>query len=174
VAFTPQISGGFLGGNTQVYSFDLAASHYFLLPYDTILVLDGEVGTVDTWGNGDQVFIFDRLFLGGSNNLRGFDFRDVGPKDDNGEPIGGQTLARITVEYTFPIIPKVRGAIFYDTGFVNTNAYDFSTNHIASDIGIGVRLDLPIGPVRVDYGIPIQKDNNNNGGKINFNVGYQF
>ena len=174
VAFTPQISGGFLGGNTQVYSFDLAASHYFLLPYDTILVLDGEVGTVDTWGNGDRVPIFDRLFLGGANNLRGFDFRDVGPKDDSGEPIGGQTLARITVEYTFPIIPKVRGAIFYDTGFVNTNAYDFSTNHIASDVGIGVRLDLPIGPVRVDYGIPIQKDNNNNGGKINFNVGYQF
>ena len=120
------------------------------------------------------MFIFDRLFLGGANNLRGFDFRDVGPKDDNGEPIGGQTLARITVEYTFPIIPKVRGAIFYDTGFVNTNAYDVSTNHIASDVGIGVRLDLPIGPVRVDYGIPIQKDNNNNGGKINFNVGYQF
>jgi outer membrane protein insertion porin family len=174
VVFTPYVAGGFLGGNTQVYGFSLAASQYFLLPYDTILLFDGEAATVDTWGNGDRVPIFDRLFLGGANNLRGFNFRDVGPKDEQGEPLGGQTLARITIEYTVPIITKVRGAIFYDTGFVNTNSYDFSTNHIASDVGVGLRLDLPIGPVRIDYGYPIQKDNNTNGGKINFNVGYQF
>ena len=174
VTFTPYVAGGFLGGNTQVYGFSLAASQYFLLPYDTILLFDGEAATVDTWGNGDRVPIFDRLFLGGANNLRGFDFRDVGPKDNNDEPLGGQTLARITIEYTVPIIAKVRGAIFYDTGFVNTNSYDFGTSHIASDVGVGLRLDLPIGPLRIDYGYPIQKDNNTNGGKINFNVGYQF
>ena len=174
VTFTPYVAGGFLGGNTQVYGFSLAASQYFLLPYDTILLFDGEAATVDTWGNGDRVPIFDRLFLGGANNLRGFDFRDVGPKDNNDEPLGGQTLARITIEYTVPIITKVRGAIFYDTGFVNTNSYDFGTSHIASDVGVGLRLDLPIGPLRIDYGYPIQKDNNTNGGKINFNVGYQF
>jgi outer membrane protein insertion porin family len=174
VIFTPYVAGGFLGGNTQVYGFSLAASQYFLLPYDTILLLDGEAATVDTWGSGDRVPIFDRLFLGGANNLRGFDFRDVGPKDEQGEPLGGQTLARITIEYTVPIIAKVRGAIFYDTGFVNTNSYDFGTSHIASDVGVGLRLDLPIGPLRIDYGYPIQKDNNTNGGKINFNVGYQF
>jgi outer membrane protein insertion porin family len=174
VTFTPYIAGGFLGGNTQVYGFSLAASQYFLLPYDTILLLDGEAATVDTWGSGDRVPIFDRLFLGGANNLRGFNFRDVGPKDENGEPLGGQTLARITIEYTVPIVTKVRGAIFYDTGFVNTNSYDFGTSHIASDVGVGLRLDLPIGPLRIDYGYPIQKDNNTNGGKIQFNVGYQF
>ncbi len=174
VAFTPYVAGGFLGGNTQVYGFSLAASQYFLLPYDTILLLDGEAATVDTWGNGDRVPIFDRLFLGGANNLRGFDFRDVGPKDENDEPLGGKTLAHITIEYTVPIIPKVRGAIFYDTGFVNTNSYDFGTSHIASDVGVGLRLDLPIGPLRIDYGYPIQKDNNTGGGKIQFNVGYQF
>ncbi|MBA2744537.1 MAG: BamA/TamA family outer membrane protein, partial [Chthoniobacterales bacterium] len=45
----------------------------------------------------------------------------------------------------------------------------------ASDIGVGLRLDLPIGPIRIDYGIPIQTGGNNSGsGKFNFNVGYQF
>ena len=73
---------------------------------------NGEVGTVEPWGDGSEVPIYDRLFLGGSNNLRGFNFRDVGPKDQNGEPLGGQTLARATVEYTFPIIENVRGAVF--------------------------------------------------------------
>jgi outer membrane protein insertion porin family len=118
--------------------------------------------------------IYDRLYLGGSNNLRGFAFRDVGPRDNQGEPLGGQSLARGTVEVTFPIIEKARGAFFYDTGFVNADPYDFSTNHVASDFGFGLRLDLPIGPLRVDYGIPIQKDGRSSNGHFNFNVGYQF
>jgi outer membrane protein insertion porin family len=78
------------------------------------------------------------------------------------------------VEYTFPIVAKARGAIFYDTGFVHSDAYDFSGDHVTSDVGVGIRLDLPIGPLRIDYGIPIQRDGNSKSGKFNFNVGYQF
>ena len=174
IIFSPHIAGGFLGGNTQTYGFDLQGSQYFLFPYDTILLLDGEIGGIDTWGNGDRVPIFDRLFLGGANNLRGFNFRDVGPKDDNGEPLGGLSLARFTIEYTVPIIARIRGAIFFDTGFVHANAFDYGTSHIASDAGVGLRMDLPIGPLRVDYGIPIQTDGNDSSGKFNFSVGYQF
>src|SRR6185312_4849713 len=109
--------------------------------------------------------IFDRLFLGGWRNLRGFNYRDVGPKDPTGEPIGGKTLVRGTVELTFPIVEKARGAFFYDTGYVNSDAYDFGTHqtvvptsdptrpsrkfsNVASDVGFGLRLDLPIGPLR--------------------------
>ncbi len=174
ISFTTYIAGGFLGGTEQIYGFDAEASKYFHLPFDTIILLNAEVATVDNWGNGNQVRIYDRLFLGGSNNLRGFDFREVGPKDNKGEPLGGKTLARGTVEFTFPIVDKARGALFYDTGILNTNAYDFSDEHWGSDVGIGVRLDLPIGPLRVDYGIPLQRDGNRNSGKFNFNVGYQF
>ena len=174
VVLTPFLAGGFLGGNIQTYGFDLQAAQYFLFPYDIILTLDGGVGVISTWGSGTSVPIFDRLYLGGANNLRGFDFRDVGPKDINGEPIGGNTSARITVEVTMPIIPRIRGAVFYDTGYVNADSYDFGTEHIASDVGVGVRLDLPVGPLKIDYGIPLQKDNNTNGPKVQFSVGYQF
>jgi len=171
---SPYIAGGFLGGDTQIYGFSLEAAHFFHLWKDTILQLQGAIATVDTWGSGNRVRIFDRLFLGGSNDLRGFDFRDVSPRDINGEPLGGKSLARFTVEYTVPIIEKARAAIFYDTGFVNAASWNFNTNHIVSDVGIGLRLDLPIGPIRIDYGIPIQKDVNKGSGKFNFNVGYQF
>ncbi len=153
VTFSPYIAGGFLGGNTQIY---------------------GEVATVSQWGNGSDVPIFERLYLGGSNNLRGFPFREVGPQDENGEPVGGKTMWRTTIEWTFPIIEKARGAVFYDTGFVNSDQWSFGFNHIASDIGIGLRLDLPIGPLRLDYGYPVQRDGYHGGGRFNFNVGYQF
>jgi len=192
VSLSPYVAGGFLGGDTQIYGWDLEASQYFHFKWDTILVLNGELATVNQWGSGNEVPIFDRLFLGGSNNLRGFNFRDVGPKDFNGEPLGGKSMARATVEFTGPIVAKARWAIFYDTGLVNTDAWDFGEHtqtitrrpgstkppiefdNLASDIGVGVRLDLPIGPIRIDYGIPLQKAGNSGGGKFNFNVGYQF
>src|SRR5216110_1958186 len=174
VSFSPYIAGGFLGGDTQIYGLDLEASQYFHLPWDTILVINGEVATVSQWGNGNDVPIFERLYLGGSNNLRGFPFREVGPQDENGEPLGGKSMWRTTIEWTFPIIEKARGAVFYDTGFVNSDQWSFGFNHIASDVGIGLRLDLPIGPLRLDYGYPVMRDGYNGGGRFNFNVGYQF
>lgn len=174
VDLSAYVDGGFLGGNTDIYGFDLDASKYILLPWDTILSFSGELASVSTWAGGDRVPIFDRLYLGGANNLRGFKFRDVGPKDENGEPIGGSSLWRFTAEYTFPIMDKIRGAFFYDTGSVSASSYDFGSS-VNTDVGIGVRLDLPIGPVRLDYGIPVASDKyNDSNGKFQFNIGYQF
>jgi outer membrane protein insertion porin family len=173
-SFAPYIAGGFLGGDTQIYGFNLEAAHFIHLWKDTILQFQGQIAGVDTWGDGLIVPIYDKLFLGGSNDLRGFDFRDVSPRDINGEPLGGKSLARFTVEYTVPIIEKARAAVFYDTGFVNFESWNYNTNHLVSDIGIGLRLDLPIGPIRIDYAIPLQKDVYGGSGKFNFNVGYQF
>jgi len=163
------MAGGPLGGNDNIYGGSFEVAHYISLPWDTILTLAGEVAAVNAWSGSDHVPIFDTLYLGGANNLRGFKFRDIGPKDENGQPVGGTSLARATVEYTYPIVDRVRGAFFYDTGFVD------SVSHVASDVGIGVRLDLPIGPIRLDYGYPVQKDNaSSTGGHFNFNIGYQF
>jgi outer membrane protein insertion porin family len=176
VVFTPYVAGGFLGGTEQIVGFSLEGRQYYRLWKDSILLFSGQVASVDNWGDGNRVRIYDRLFLGGSNDLRGFSFRDVSPRDITGEPLGGQTLAAVTVEYTVPIIEKARFAMFFDSGFVNVAPWDFTTSHYVSDVGIGLRLDLPIGPLRIDYGIPIEKNGYKDAGsgKFNFNVGYQF
>jgi len=184
VELTGFISGGGLGGDVQDYGISLELSKYFLLPLDFIFLVKGQLAVVDGWGNGsanqddgygDGVPIFDRLYLGGANNLRGFDFRNVGPVDVDDNPIGGNSLAYVTFELTFPIISRVRGAVFSDLGFVNSSAYDFSSSNYNADIGFGLRLDLPIGPIRVDYGYPVVHDSfNGPPGKFNFNIGYQF
>lgn len=173
VVLTPFVSGGVLGGDVDLYGFDLEAHQYFTFKYDIILLLNARIAAVDYYGDSNRVPIFDRLFLGG-NDLRGFDFRDVGPKDENGEPLGGRSLARATVEVTYPVIEKVRVALFYDIGFIEPKAFN-AGGRPASDVGLGLRLDLPIGPLRLDYGIPVQTGgNNSSSGKFNFNVGYQF
>lgn len=170
------VSGDFLGGDVGVYGLSLEAAQYVSLPMDMIFSVEGAVRTVDTLGGGeDGVPIFERLFLGGANNLRGFDYRDVGPKDENGEPLGGKTSAYATFELSFPIIEKVRGAVFYDVGVVSGDSYDWGGD-VNSDVGVGLRLFfLPTGPIRLDFGVPMQADEeNDSGGKFNFNLGYRF
>jgi len=184
VEFTAFIAGGGLGGDVQDYGISLEASKYFSLPYDLIFLVKGQIAIVNGWGGnegskddgyGNGVPIFDRLYLGGANNMRGFNFREVGPVDEYGNPIGGNSLAYLTFEMTFPIMSRVRGAVFSDMGFVNVEAGDFNTTNTNVDVGIGLRLDLPIGPIRVDYGIPVVYDSwNGPPGKFNFNIGYQF
>jgi outer membrane protein insertion porin family len=168
------VSGSFLGGDADVWGINLQATQFFNLPFDTILSIEGAFRTVDTLGSGDRVPIFERLFLGGANNLRGFDFREVGPKDETGEPVGGLSSAHAAVEYTFPIVEKVRGAVFYDIGMVSDSSFDWGGD-INSNFGVGLRLFLPIGPIRVDFGVPVQSDEfNDSSGQFHFNVGYKF
>ena len=89
-----------------------------------------------------------------------------------------------TAELTFPIIPRLRGAIFTDWGYVNAGN-NFSPSTVSTlgttsgglngDIGIGARIELPIGPIRVDWGVPVMHDQwNSSNGQFNFNVGYTF
>ncbi len=169
-------SGGFLGGDVDVYGVNLGAAQHFLLPGDTILTIAGRLNVTDGWDSGDQVPIFERNFLGGANNLRGFDYRDVGPKDATGEPLGGGTSGYVTLEYTAPVMDWIRAAVFYDAGFVNEDAFDYSTSDYNSNYGIGVRLFVPkIGMIRLDYGIPMESDAfNDSSGRFNFNLGYRF
>ena len=191
VDLSTYVSGGFLGGTVQIYGLDVDVSQYFHLPYDTILLLNGEVASVANWSTASNTIVpvFDRLYTGGANTLRGFRFRDVGPKDFEGDPVGGNTLVRYTMEYTIPIIERVRFAVFYDAGFVNPGSWSFSPQKVVppgappgkfsggfnQDIGVGVRLDLPIGPIRLDYGYPIQEDDfSSKSGQFQFSVGYQF
>jgi len=186
VNFNAFISGGGLGGSVNDYGLSLEGTQYFLLPFDIIFMAKGEIAVVNTIKNGTQspndpnvnlgVPIFDRLYLGGANNMRGFMYRMVGPKDRFGNPIGGNSLAYTTLEVTFPIVPRIRGAIFTDWGFVNANSFDYSFNNINGDIGVGIRLDLPIGaPIRIDYGYPVKADKwNRTSGQFQFNIGYQF
>ena len=189
------VAGGGLGGNVQDYGLNIEAKKYFPLPWDMILLTKGSIGLMNPWGSGTQGTlnnappIFDELYLGGANDMRGFSFREVGPKDFYGNPVGGNTSVYGTGEITFPIIPRLRGAFFTDWGFVNANSWDFSPTTVTSsangisytsgglngDVGIGARIDLPIGPIRIDWGYPVMYDSwNKSSGQFNFNVGYTF
>lgn len=182
-SISPYMAGGSLGGETDIFGARIRSGHYWPLIGNMVFNLRGQVESVEAFGDskedagvyGDGVPLFDRLFLGGSYTLRGYEFRDVGPQD-NGDPIGGNTSAYATGELTFPIWAKVRGAAFYDWGFVNVDSWEFDPSLYNDNWGIGLRFDLPGFPLHLDYAWPITFDENtqSGNGRFNFLIGHTF
>jgi len=199
--FEPMLAGGPLGAQANFYQLEIKASQYWSpaslfspasSTYDFfrehVLELVGNIGVVDAFASGDRgdvgvVPVNNRWYLGGLYSLRGFKFREVGPVDPlTQEPIGGGTYWFGSAEYSIPVVPRVRFAFFFDAGMVYPGAYSFepqqyadgsSTGLYNANWGLGLRLNLPIGPLRLDYGIPIKSDQfNDSNGQFQFGVGY--
>jgi outer membrane protein insertion porin family len=166
-----------LGGDVDTITFSAQGQKYWSLKWDSIVSVSGELAFVD--GSG-EIPIFERMFLGGGRTLRGFEFRDIGPRDVGytEEVYGGNSLGYMTLEYTVPVIETVRAAVFYDTGFVNADSWDPSPEDIYSNVGVGIRLKLPISPLplALDYAIPVSSpdDEADKGGQFNFYLNYQY
>jgi len=162
-------------GDTESYTFSAQGSKHWNFKWDTILTLRGEFKTTKDLANDELIPIFDRHFLGGARNLRGFEFNDIGPRDAvTNEVFGGATSAFTTAEVTFPIIQNVRGAVFADVGSVSENSW--SIDDLYFDAGIGLRLNLPIGPLAVDYAFPLSSPDEeaDNGAQFNFYIDTAF
>lgn len=171
------VAGTFLGGDVDTVGLTMRGQQYWNLRWDTILSVQGELAFVDA--TSGTVPVFDRLYLGGARTLRGFDFRNVGPRDPvTQEVVGGQSLGFFSVEYTVPVIDQIRLAAFYDMGFVNATAWDPDPSDLYSDIGFGVRLKLPMSPVplALDYAIPLESPDPvaDEGGRFQFSLQYEY
>ena len=166
-----------LGGDVETVSFSARGSSYWNFKYDTILSLSGELAFLD--GSG-EIPVFERLYLGGARTLRGFEFRDVGPRDTGytEEVYGGNSLGYLTAEVTVPIVDTVRAAVFVDSGFVNEDSWDPAPEDLYTDVGFGLRIFLPISPVplALDYAIPVSSpdDEADKGGQFQFSLQTAF
>jgi outer membrane protein insertion porin family len=179
-----EIAGGPLGGEKSFYKMELRTAWYvkgFFTGH--ILELIGRMGVADGFWEDNSVPFYERYYLGGLYSLRGFEYRGVSPREKNpatggyqgffDEPVGGDTYWFGSAEYSLPIIERLRFAFFYDIGNVQSDSYTFHFSDFNDNWGIGLRLNLPIGPLRLDYGIPIHHDRFNGGsGRFQFGVGY--
>jgi outer membrane protein insertion porin family len=152
-----------------------------------VVNVQSEVRTAQSVTSGQDVPFYDRYYLGGMYNLRGFKYRNIAPRQPvdpmnssiPNEPIGGDNSWFTSVEYSVPIIEKensfgLRIAAFYDIGAVGVGSYKFSGDY-DDDYGLGLRLNIPhLGPLRLDYGIPLRHDENNgSSGQFQFGVGFE-
>jgi outer membrane protein insertion porin family len=170
-------SGGPLGGTDNFYSMEFRGSQFFktfdLQTQVLELLLRG--GVKESYGSTLALPYYDAWYLGGPNDLRGFAYHEVSPRDVFGEPIGGNTYGMFTAEYSVDIVDPIRFAVFYDAGFVNAGSFDFNPSGYNDDFGIGLRLMVAGSPLSLDYGIPLKGDKyNRQGGQFNFSFGTRF
>ncbi|MDO5451226.1 MAG: outer membrane protein assembly factor BamA [Akkermansia sp.] len=166
------------GSTVQTYGMGMSASYYYNSFWDSIFSLNLAADTVKAVDKNKEVPVFERCYLGGPNNLRGFRYRDVGMIDKElagDETMGGNSSAYAQLEMTLPLVDSIRLAVFVDAGFVHKDSFDFRMNQFAADYGVGLRLNLPMGPLAVDYAIPFKTANAaDDKGQFQFYVDYKY
>ena len=169
-----ELVGGPFSGDCDYYSLDLQAAQWFpVVDYDQSLKIGGRIGAMHAYGNSYVPF-FERLYLGGPYNLRGFRYGHVGEFEGD-EPTGGQSRFYVTAEYTVRLLDELRIAFFYDGGFVNTKSFDFSPRDWNDDIGFGFRILMLGALMNIDFGFPINTgEDNDDGMRLQFSFGTNF
>src|ERR1700757_4413602 len=118
--------------------------------------------------------IDERFFIGGATTVRSFGERDLGPHDNHGHPVGGEFYTVWNVEYTFPIFGELQGAVFTDAGNLLPSSEDIGLNDMRYAIGAGLRYKLPVGPIRLDYGVNPDPHEFEDFGAFHFSFGFAF
>ena len=168
-----------LGGDVNYAKWDARTAH-FIPTFDALkqtFSVVARAGAVSPYGQSEDVPFYDRFYLGGPDSLRGFEFRDIGPRDpdDEDESIGGKTYGMVSLEYGFRLAEPLGLVVFYDAGFVNQQDYDFSLSDYADNWGVGARVLLMGSPLKLDLGIPITSpEGAGDGTQFNFSFGTRF
>lgn len=168
--------GSFLGGDQDFYSVSAGITKYWSIFKKHLLEGRVQLATAQAFGDSDEVPIFDRFFAGGLGSVRGYNYRRVGPIE-GGNAVGGETLALLSLEYTFPIphLDAFRGSLFIDTGHVNRDSYKIDGSGFAVSVGPGIKIKTPIGPVAFYYGLPIaNRDTEDRNGRFEFSLSRGF
>ncbi len=167
-------------GDFEIYRLGLSFRKWFGMPWrgGHVLSLRTRLETVDSYGD-DPVPIHERLYLGGGRTVRGFDYRSLGPKvstdtdGNNWHPVGGQTMLFASAEYTIPIVKALRLATFIDAGSLDADAFSGETSDYGMSAGLGLRVDIPGFPIRIDYAKPIVEPDNTEEQSFIFWIGFE-
>jgi len=123
---------------------------------------------------GQDLILSERFFAGGGTTIRGFEQNEVGPKDFLGDPAGGQALFIVNNEIRFPVISFFEGVGFLDLGNVYEKVGDFDPFDLRKSAGVGLRVRTPFFLLRLDYGVKLDRRENESSGEFFFSIGQAF
>ena len=146
-------------------------SHYQPVGNKCLLALGARAGLISPFV--DELPIDVRFFNGGASTVRSFAERELGPHNKNGNPLGGEFYTVFNVEFTFPLKGALQGAAFIDAGSLK-GANDPDSGELRYAVGAGLRYKLPIGPLRLDYGLNPTARDGEAIGAFHFSFGFAF
>ncbi len=162
-----------LGGTNKFVKGELDSA-WFIPIESTSIMLRGRFGYATGIG-GEELPLYERFYVGGIYTVRGLDYGEAGPRDEEtGDEIGGTEQLIFNIEYIFPLIKDIRlkGLIFFDAG----NSYDEFNNfgELRYTTGVGIRWISPIGPLRIEWGYNLDRKPGESASKFEFAFGTFF
>jgi outer membrane protein insertion porin family len=152
---TFQIAGGPLGGTVNYFRPTVESITYIPHTSRTALGLRGQVAWIFSYGSGQALPLYQRYFLGGENQVRGYPIRSIGPIDSSGRSLGGNKLLLFNAEYYFDVFGPLRALLFFDAGqaFLENERMNFKDLRIS--YGVEARFIMPVlnVPFRLIYAI---------------------
>ena len=176
-----------LGGDNEFYKLEHDSRWFRPLNKEKKWVLSFRTrqGWAESYGSSAFVPIADRFFAGGTGTVRGYDTRDVGPRVHEFKflwhefgsrvPVGGELRLVNNLELKYKINETFRVYTFVDSGGVWEEASDFDLGDVKYSTGIGFGVDIPkMGPIRIDYGFPLNPDEDQGSGRLHMMTGLRF
>lgn len=160
--------------NSNYVRFDTSAAGYLPVGKKGQINLGARTGMLFPSGGPSEFPIDLRLFTGGPDSVRSFRFRELGPRSTNNDPAGGESYWVANAEYVHALAGPLKGVGFIDAGDLSAlgQGIDFGSPDLA--VGLGIRLDLPVGPIRFEYGHNLTRDGGEPSGTWHFAIGTAF
>jgi outer membrane protein assembly complex protein YaeT len=150
----------------------LAQQYYFKTVRENVVLASGfRLGAAR--GFGQDLITSEKFFAGGGTTVRGFAESGLGPQDSVGA-LGGNGLVLLNQEVRFPVYKWLRGVGFFDAGNVFARAADVSLSNLDAGTGVGIRIDSPFALIRIDYGVPLSRRQEQPKGRWYFGIGQTF
>lgn len=175
-----EVTGGPFGGNVDIYRLEASSRWYVPLPlWKLVGMVGGTIGHVDTL-EGGPVPIFERYFLGGINSVRGYRSRSIGPQDPpgSGVVVGGETILVFNSELLIPLFPEsgagLKLVLFFDAGNAFGRGASIDPTDLKKSWGFGLRWFSPLGPIRLEFGFPLDLEPGDRKESVQFTLGTVF
>jgi outer membrane protein insertion porin family len=178
-----------LGGESEFLKIDAKTRHFWpIYKSATLGTFVYSIGGTLGYGQGfqgvigDELPLYERYFPGGINSVRGFKTRTLGPREPvfdpqgdevNTDPIGGSRQLIVNNEMIFPIVEPLglKGVVFFDAGNSWLDSDGWDVGDLRYSAGAGVRWQSPLGPIRIEFGIPLNKKKDDKTAVVLFSFG---
>ncbi len=174
IAFQSTLVGGFLSGTDNYVANSLVSRFFYPMNRRVTIGTALQFGWHGLFNTRQDIPLSERLYTGGPNTLRGFDYQKVGPLDENNVPMGGRLLTVGNIELRALVYRFFGFALFVDAGNVWRDPGDFDIDEIRGDWGFGPRVTTPVGIIRADLAYKIDRKKGESPNHLYFGFGQAF
>jgi outer membrane protein insertion porin family len=164
-----------LGSQEQFWKVTAGTSRFIPLAKPLVLALGTRAGVASRFGETREALIqeappgtdvriplllppTERFYVGGRSSIRGYEEDTVGPKLDDGTPTGGNVFLLLNAELRATVVGSLGVVVFWDGGNAWLDQDDIRWTDIKTTVGLGLRYNTPVGPLRLDYGFKLNRD----------------